>query len=83
MTNQINRKRHKKTDAQARRKKEPKCWIMPGAQLPDDAMPEMRGRVSMHPDGVWRPVEPIGRILADQGDPIAIGQLCPIPTCVR
>lgn len=23
------------------------------------------------------------RILANQGDPIAIGQLCPIRTCVR
>jgi hypothetical protein len=59
-TRLVNRKRFKNTDTKARRKKkEPKCWIMPGTQLPDDALAEKRGQVSMHPDGVWRPVEPI------------------------
>ena len=56
---QVNRKRHKKTEAQTRRAKEPKTHLPPGYQLPDDALAHKRGQVSMWPDGVWRPVEPI------------------------
>lgn len=56
---QVNRKRHKKTEAQMKRTKKPKTCLPKGYQLPDDAVPEVRGGVSMHPDGVWRPIEPL------------------------
>ncbi len=56
---QMNRKRNRRTEAQMKREKKPKTCLTPGFQLPDDALAHKRGQVSMWPDGIWRPVEPI------------------------